>query len=122
MMKTVDQVGPALPRGAAGCTDWQPDGDELYRIVYTDEESVEGYNVGVHLSAIQHPNGELSFHDFVEIYLDIAGNGPLSAEQSRALARILLDAATRAEPGFHAGTASRAKPWMGQAEPNRWRR
>ena len=97
IMTTVDQVGPALPHGAAGCTDWQLDGDELYRIVYTDEESVEGYDVGVHLSAIQHPNGELSSHDFVEIYLDIAGNGPLSAEQSRALARILLDAATRAE-------------------------
>ena len=28
MMTTVDQVGPALPHGAAGCTDWQPDGDE----------------------------------------------------------------------------------------------
>lgn len=97
MMTTVDQVGPALPVGAAGCTDWQLDGDELYRIVYTDEERVEGYDVGVHLSAIQHPNGGLSSHDFVEIYLDIAGNGPLSAEQSRALARILLDAATRAE-------------------------
>ena len=96
-MTTVDQVGPALPHGAAGCTDWQLDGDELYRIVYTDEESVEGYDVGVHLSAIQHPTGELSSHDFVEIYLDIAGNGPLSPEQSRALARILLDAATRAE-------------------------
>lgn len=35
--------------------------------------------------------------NFVEIYLDITGNGPLSAEQTRALARILLDAASRAE-------------------------
>ena len=35
----------------------------------------------------------------IEIYLDIAGDGPLSAEQSRALARILLDAADQAEHG-----------------------
>jgi len=96
-MTTVDQVRPALPPGAAGCTDWQLDGDELYRVVYTDEKGIEGYDVGVHLSAIQHPDGGLSSHDFVEIYVDIAGNGPLSAEQSRALARILLDAADRAE-------------------------
>lgn len=94
---TVDQVRPALPHSAAGCTDWQLDDDELYRILYTDEESVEGYDIGVHLSAIQRPNGELSSRDFVEIHLDIAGSGPLSAEQSRALARILLDAATRPE-------------------------
>lgn len=96
-MTTFDQLQPLLPPGAARCTDWQLDDQEVYRIVYTEDESVEGCDVGVHLAAIQHPNGNLSTHDFVEIYLDIVGNGPLSAEQSRALARILLDAADHAE-------------------------
>lgn len=96
-MTTVDQVRPRLPHGAAGCTDWQLDGEEQYRVVYTDEERVDGCDVGVHLAAIQQPNGMLSDHDHVEIYVDIAGNGPLSAAQSRALARILLDAAHQAD-------------------------
>ena len=96
-MTTVHQVRPGLPHGAAGCTDWQLDGEELYRVVYTDEESVDGCDVGVHLAAIQEPNGMISDHDHVEIYVDIAGNGPLSAAQSRALARILLDAAEQAD-------------------------
>lgn len=96
-MTTAHQVRPALPQGAAGCTDWQLDGDEVYRIVYTEDKTITGYDAAVHLSAIQHPDGNLSDHDQIEIYLDIAGNGPLSADQSRALARILLDAADRAE-------------------------
>ena len=96
-MTTFDQVRPGLPRGAAGCTDWQLDGEEVYRVVYTEDETIADCDVAVHLSAIQHPDGKISGHDLVEIYLDIAGNGPLSAEQSRALARILLDAAEQAE-------------------------
>lgn len=96
-MTTVDHVRTVLPQGAAGCTDWKLDGEELYRVVYTDEESVDGCDVGVHLAAIQRPNEMLSAHDHVEIYMDIAGNGPLSGAQSRALARILLDAAEQAD-------------------------
>lgn len=96
-MTTVEQGRPALPQGAAGCTDWQLDGEEVYRVIYTEDETIADCDVAVHLSAIQHPDGNLSGHDLVEIYLDIAGNGPLSAEQSRALARILLDAADQAE-------------------------
>lgn len=96
-MTTFDQVRPALPGGAAGCTDWQLDGDEVYRVVYTEDETIADCDVAVHLSAIQHPDGSLSDHDVVEIYLDIGGNGPLSAEQSRALAGILLDAAGQAD-------------------------
>lgn len=96
-MTTVDLVQPGLPQGAAGCTDWQLDDEELYRVVYTDEERVDGCDAGVHLAAIQQPNGMLSDHDHVEIYVDIAGNGPLSPAQSRALARILLDAAEQAD-------------------------
>lgn len=74
-MATFDQVRPGLPQGAAGCTGWELDGEELYRIVYTDEECVEGCDVRVRLSAVQHPNGKLSGHDYVEIHLDTAGGG-----------------------------------------------
>ena len=31
-MTTFDQLQPTLPPGAAGCTDWQLDGEEVYRM------------------------------------------------------------------------------------------
>ena len=96
-MTTINHVPPALPQGAASCTEWQLDGDELYRLVYTDEESIDGRDLGVYLCATQHPDGTLSGDDPQEIYLHIAGDGPLSGAQSRALAQILLDAAEQAD-------------------------
>ncbi len=69
-MTTADQARPALPQRAAGCTDWQLDGEEVYRVVYTEDETIADCDVAVHLSAIQHPDGNLSGHDLVEIYLD----------------------------------------------------
>ncbi len=43
---TTNDCVPALPSGAAGCTEWELDGDELYRIVYTDEQRVDGCEHG----------------------------------------------------------------------------
>ncbi|MGV0790886.1 hypothetical protein [Mycolicibacterium sp. XJ1819] len=94
---TTNDCVPALPWGAAGCTEWELDGDELYRIVYTDEQRVDGCEHGVHLSALQHPDGTLSRDNPTEIYVYIAGDGPLSGAQSRALAQMLLDAAEQAD-------------------------
>lgn len=117
-MTTFDQLQPTIPPGAARwevpqCTDWQLDGEEVYRIVYTEDETIADCDAAVHLSAIQHPDGNLSDHDLVEIYLDIGGNGPLSADQSRALARILLDAVEQAE--HWAITQSRRKSGAGHS-------
>ena len=74
-MTTNDGV-PGAAVGRSGCTEWELDGDELYRIVYTDEQRVDGCEHGVHLSALQHPDGSLSRDNPTEIYVYIAGDGP----------------------------------------------
>lgn len=96
-MSTTNHVPPALPQGATSCTEWQLDGDELYRLVYTGEQVIAGCDVRTQLCATQHPDGSLSGEDPFEIYVHVPGGGDLSGAQARALAQILLAAAEQAD-------------------------
>jgi hypothetical protein len=84
-----------LPPGASGSSTWE-DWDNKFRVIHTEARCANAHDCMVYGSALQFPDGHVddgTLADPPGICVDFDANSPLTTDQARELAALIVSTA-----------------------------